>query len=115
MVLLVEPGGAEREFEPAVRRMVDGQRFCREDRRVPVRHARHQQPEPDAGRHARQGRERRHAFECLARPLAVHRLEMVETPGAVEAELLGELDPADKLIPGDALLGDVETEAHART
>ena len=37
---------------------------------------------------------------------------MVEAPGAVEAELLGELDPPDELVPGQPLLGDVETEAH---
>ena len=37
---------------------------------------------------------------------------MVETPGAVEAELFGELDPADELVPGQPLLGDVESEAH---
>ena len=30
----------------------------------------------------RQRGERRHAFEALARPVAVHRLEVVEAPGA---------------------------------
>ena len=56
--------------------------------------------------------EGRHPLEGLARAVAVHRLEMVEAPGAVEAELLGELDAADDLVPGQALLGNVESEAH---
>ena len=37
---------------------------------------------------------------------------MIETPGAVEAEIFSQPNPAGELIPGDALLGDVESEAH---
>ena len=113
VVLLVEPGGAEREFEPAVRGVVDGQRFRCEDGRVPVCHARHQQPEADTRRQAGQRRQSRHSLEGLARPVAVHRLEMVESPGAVEAEIFRQPYPAGELIPREALLGDVESEAHA--
>src|SRR3546814_19549937 len=47
-----------------------------------------------------------------ARAVAVQRLEVVEAPGPVEAELLRELDAADHLVPGHPLLSDVESEAH---
>ena len=38
-------------------------------------------------------------------PVAVHRLEVVEAPGAVEAELLGELDAADRARPTASVVG----------
>ena len=47
-------------------------------------------------------------------PVAVHRLEVVEAPGAVEAELLGELHAADDLVPRHPLLGDIESESHGQ-
>ena len=112
MVLLVVPGGAERQVEPAVRRVVDGDRLGRQHRRVPVGHAGDEQAEPDARRHAGQCGQRRHALERLARPLAVHRLEVVEAPHAVEAQLLRELHPADELVPRHALLRHIESESH---
>ena len=59
-----------------------------------------------------QGGQRRHALEGLTRALAVHRLEVVEAPDAVEAEVLGEANPAHELVPGHALLRDVESEPH---
>ena len=62
----------------------------------------------DAG----QRRERRVALEALAGSLAVHRLEVVEAPHAVEAGLVGELRPVDDLREGHPLLGDVESEPH---
>ena len=111
-VLLVEPRGAERQLEPAVRRVVDRERLRGEHRRVPVGHAGDEQAEPDARGLPGQRGERGHAVEGLARALAVHRLEVVEAPGAVEAELLGELHPADHLVPGHPLLCDIESEAH---
>ena len=89
-VLLVEPRRAVRELEPPVRRVVDGDGLGREDRRVPVRHAGDEQPEPDPlGDPAPRG-QRRVALEALAGTLAVHRLEVVEAPDPVEAELVGE-------------------------
>jgi hypothetical protein len=71
-----------------------------------------QQPEPDAGRLPGQCGEGGHALERLARALAVHGLEVVEPPGPVEAQVLGELGPPDHLVPRHPLLGDVESEAH---
>jgi hypothetical protein len=59
-----------------------------------------------------QGRQRRHAFEAVARALAVHGLEVVKAPDAIEAELLGELGARDDLRPLQPLLSEVETEAH---
>ena len=35
---------------------------------------------------------------------------VVEAPGAVEAEVLGEPHPADDLVPGHPLLRDVESK-----
>ena len=90
-----------------------GERLGREHRRVPVGHAGDEQAEPDARRHAGQRGERGHALERLARALAVHRLEVVEAPDAVEAQLLGELHPADQLVPRHALLRHIESESHA--
>ena len=58
--------------------------------------------------------QRRHALERLAGPFAVHRLEVVEAPGAVEAELLGELHPAHQLVPRHPLLRHIESESHRR-
>ena len=85
-VLLVEPGGAVAELEPPARRVVDRDRLRREHRRVAVRHAGDEQPEPDVlGDPAPRG-ERRHALEALARALAVHGLEVIEAPDPVEAE-----------------------------
>ena len=52
------------------------------------------------------------ALEALAGTLSVHRLEVVEAPHAVEAQLLREAGPARELRPGHALLGDVESEPH---
>src|SRR3954469_23146265 len=92
--------------------MVDGQRLGGEHRRMPVRHPRDQQAEPDARGHAGQRGQRGHALEGLAWPLAVHRLEVVEPPSAVEAEVLREADPSYQLIPWQPLLRDVQTEAH---
>ena len=65
------------------------------------------------GRHPGQRGQRGHALEGLARALAVHRLEVVEAPGAVEPQLLGELHAAHQLVPRHPLLGDVESESHS--
>ena len=46
-------------------------------------------------------------------PVAVHGLEVVEAPHAVEAELLGEARPRRDLRPRHPLLRDVESELHA--
>ena len=100
------------ELEPATRRVVDGDRLGREHRRMAVGHAGHEQPEPDALGDAAQRGERGDALEALARAVAVHRLEVVEAPDAVEAELVGELRARRDLRPRHPLLGDVESEAH---
>ena len=112
VVLLVEPRRAERQLEPAVRRVVDRERLRGEHRRVPVGHAGDEQAEADARRDAGQRGERGHPLERLARPLAVHRLEVIEAPRAVEAQLLGELDAAHDLVPRHPLLRDIETKTH---
>ena len=111
-MLLLEPRRAEGQLEAPMRRMVDGDCLCREHRRVPVRRAGDEEPEADARRHPTQCSQRRHALEGLARALAVHGLEVVEAPDAVEAEVLGEANPADELVPGHPLLGDIEAEPH---
>jgi len=60
-----------------------------------------------------EGSERGDAVERLARALAVHRLEVVEAPRPVEAEVLGEPHARDDLVPRHPLLRDVDPEAHA--
>ena len=57
--------------------------------------------------------QRGHALEGLAGPLAVHRLEVVEPPDAVEAQFLGELHPAHELVPRHPLLRHIDSESHA--
>jgi hypothetical protein len=47
-----------------------------------------------------------------ARPVAVHRLEVVEPPGAVEAELFAQARSDNELFSFHALLGDVDGESH---
>ena len=93
--------------------MVDRDGLGREHRRVPVGQPGHEQAEPDLLGVPGPGREGGHALEALTRAVAVHRLEVVEAPDAVEPEGLGEPHPVDVLRPGHALLGDVESEAHA--
>src|SRR4029453_12971616 len=115
VVLLVEPGGAERQLQAAMRGVVHGQGLGREHRRVAVGHPGHQQAQPDPRRQPRQRGQRRDALEHLARPLAVHRLEVVEAPGAVEAEVRGELHAGDDLVPRHPLLRDIQPETHPRT
>ena len=111
-VLLVEPGGAERELQAAVRGVVDGHGLGGEHRGVAVGGAGDEQAEADALGDAGEGGEGGHALEGLARALAVHGLEVVEAPGAVEAEPLGQLHAPDDLVPRHALLGHVESEPH---
>ena len=67
--------------------------------RVPVRRPGHEQAESDARRLACERGERGHPLEGLTGPVAVHGLEVVEPPGTVEAEVLGEADAADQLVP----------------
>src|SRR5690606_20220882 len=74
--------------------------------------ARHQHAEAHLLGDAAQRRERGVRLEALPRPFAVHRLEVVEAPDAVEAELLGELCPLHHFRERHALLRDVETESH---
>ena len=111
-MLLVEPCGAEGQLEAAVAGVVDRHRLGRQHRRVAVGRPGHEQTETDARRLPGQRRQRRHPLEGLTGALAVHGLEVVEAPGAVEAEVLGEGDPAGQLVPRDSLLGDVDPEAH---
>src|SRR5262249_58894057 len=56
--------------------------------------------------------EHRLRLETLPWTLAVHRLEVIEAPHAVEAEALRELHARQVLRPGHALGGDVESESH---
>ena len=72
----------------------------------------HEQAQPDARGQAGQRGQRGHALEGLARPVPVHGLEVVEAPDAVEAQLLGQAHPTYQLVPGHALLGDIESESH---
>src|SRR5690606_17058603 len=90
----------------------DGERLGGVDRRVAVGESGDHHPEPDPGGGACPGRHGGHRLEALPRPFAVHGLEVVEPPDAVEAEFLGELDPGHVLVPGHSLLSYVETKAH---
>ena len=108
-MLAVEPCRAEREVEAAVGDVVDRHRLGGEHRGVPVRHAGDEQAEADRGRLSGKARQGGHALEALTRALAVHGLEVVEAPRPLEAQLLGELHPTHDLVPGHALLRDIDT------
>src|SRR3546814_3910715 len=97
VVLLVVPSRAEGELQPTVRRMVDREGLRSQHGGVPVGDAGDEEAETDPRGHPRERRERGDPLEGLARAVAVHRLEVVEAPGPVEAELLRELDAADHL------------------
>ena len=88
-VLLVEPRGAVRQLESSARRVIDGDCFRREHGWMPVGHAGHEQSEANARSDTGKRGERRVSFETLPRSVAVHRLEVIEAPHAVEAEALG--------------------------
>ena len=79
------------ELEPAARRVVDRDGLGREHRRVAVGHAGDEQAEAHPLGDAAPRGERRVALEALPGAVAVHRLEVVEAPDAVEAEPVGEL------------------------
>ncbi len=111
-VLPFEPRRADGELEPAGRRVVDRHRLGREHGRMPVGHSGDEQAEADALGDAAPGREGGVALEALPRAVAVHGLEVVEAPDAVEAEGVGEAGAVGDLAPGHALLGDVESELH---
>ena len=111
-VFLLEPRRAVREFEPAARRMVDGQRFGGEDRRVAVGEPGNEDAETHVGGDPTPRGQGGHGLEAFPGTLAVHRLEVVEAPDAVEAHGFRETRPIGVLGPGHALLGDVESEAH---
>ncbi len=111
-MLLVEPGRAEGQLQTSMRGMVDRQGLGGQHRGMPVGGASDQEAQPYAGGEPAQRRERAHALEGLTRSLAEHGLEVIEAPCTVEAEILGEADPPDQLIPGHPLLRDIEPEPH---
>ena len=111
-MLVLEPCGAEGELQSPVRRVIDRDGLGGEDRRMSVRDACDEQPEPDRRGLTGERGQGRHAVEGFTGALAVHGLEMIETPGSVEAESLGELHPADDLVPRHALLRNIDPESH---
>ena len=92
--------------------MVDRDGLGRVHRRVPVGHAGDEQPEAHAFGDPAPRRERGVALEALARPLAVHRLEVVEAPDAIEAGVVGKLGARHDLRERNPLLRDVQTKTH---
>jgi hypothetical protein len=81
---------------------------------MPVSNARDQQTEPNPVGASGERREGRHSLEAVARTASIHGPEVVEAPGAVEAELLTEPDSIDDLTEFEPLLGDVDTQSHVR-
>jgi hypothetical protein len=114
-VLTLEPRGADRELEPAVRRVVDRDRLRGEQPERAIGEAGDEQTEAHARGDHGERRHRRVALEALARALAVHGLEVVEAPHAVVAEALGELRAVDDFREGHALRRDVQSDSHARS
>ena len=93
--------------------VVHGEGLGGEHRRVAVRDPGDEQPQADPAGDTGQGGERRHPLEAVARTLAVHGFEVVESPRAVVAEVLGEPHAVDELVELHALLGHVDAESHA--
>ena len=54
-----------------------------------------------------------HPLEAVAWALSIHRLEVVESPDAVEAEVLGEAHALQDLRPLQTLLGHIEAKSHS--
>jgi len=111
-VLSVVPGGAQRQLEASARGVIDGDHLVGEHRRVPVGHSGDEETQPDPRRHPGEDGQGGDAVEGLARSLPVHRLEVIEPPGTVEAEILGEPHPAHHLVEGHPLLSHIEAEPH---
>ena len=60
-----------------------------------------------------QGCEGGHPLEAVAWALSIHRLEVVESPDAIEAEVLGEAHALQDLRPLQPLLGHIEAKSHS--
>ena len=112
-VLLVEPRRAVRQLEPTARRVVDRDRLGREHRRMAVRHAGHEQAEPDAFGDARSARR---ASCCLRStrpgpsPYIGWKWSKPQTPSKPSSSAKRAL--RRDLRPRHPLLCDVESEPH---
>ena len=84
LVLVLVPAGADAEIEATVGDHVHRGRHVGMDRGVAVGVARDHQPEAQARRLGRQGRQQRPALEAGAIQVALDRREMIEEPGVLE-------------------------------
>ena len=122
LVLDLVPGGAEAEDRPPAGDGVERRDLLGQQRRIAVRDARDERPEPDARRLAGEGGEHRPALEHrLVGPAdAVDLVEVVHDRDEVEAGRLGRLGLLDDAVEqplrrgvGVGVGGEVETEPDA--
>ena len=107
------PPGAEPELQAAVGDLVERRRHVGEDRRVAVRHARHEHADAEAARRLRQRREGEPPLEARAAAVAEDRLEVVERPTRLEdVDVVGRLPDGEHVVPGRGLRRRLERKAH---
>src|SRR5919201_1143426 len=111
-MLTLVPRGADGQLEPAMAGVIDRNGLGGHDRRMAVGHAGHEQAQADTLGGRSQRGQGRHAFEAVARALAVHRDEMIEPPHALEAQLFREPRARDDFVELQPLLSDIQAEPH---
>src|SRR5262249_156242 len=110
LVLRHEPSGAEPELEAPVRDVIDGHRLVGEEARMAERVGADQHADADARRVRGESREDGPPFVVRSGgPAGL--VEVIATPGAVEAETLEVPPPLDERGEGEILVR-AEPEAH---
>ena len=110
-VLVGVPAGAQAEDQPAATHVVDRHGLLGEDRGMPERVARDENPEPDPLRGRGDGGQQGPGL--VHRPVgrACGRGQVVDQPGVVEAERLGLLEAREGLVPRPSGLAQEEPES----
>ena len=109
-MLVGVPAGSEPEDQPPTADVVHGHRLLEQHRRVAERVARDEHTEPDPARPRRDCREQRPGLETRRVGRTVRVDQMVDEPAMVEAELLGQDEPVEYLVPGPGGLAHEQAE-----
>jgi hypothetical protein len=110
-MLELEPTGTDSEVQAPVAHVIDGGRHLRQHRRVAVGVAGHQRADAELRRLRGERAEQRPTFEAgTVGVRAEDGDEVIEHPGAVEAERLGVLPDRHQLVVGEVLRRGLDAE-----
>ena len=113
-MLILVPAGPDPQGEPAFADVVDGHGLLEQDGRVAERVAGDEDPEADAGRPRRDGREQGPAFETAMFRRAVGIDEVVDQPRVVEPQFLSLEHVVEHVGPRPIGLAQEHPEAQPR-